>query len=69
MGLWNRIVQKMSKANFQEWCRRGGTAFMRGTAGYTIPMWCVPVSARKQKAIGKAVAKHIRTTRTQEGSG
>ena len=66
MGLWNRIVQKMSKQTFKMVQERGNGFYAWNGRLYhsDVVRACI---RPKTKAIGKAVAKHIRTTRTQEG--
>lgn len=66
MGLWNRIVQKLSRQSFKMVQERGNGFYAWNGRLYhsDVVRACI---RPKTKAIGKAVAKHIRTTRTQEG--
>lgn len=66
MGFWNRIVQKLSRQSFKMVQERGNGFYAWNGRLYhsDVVRACI---CPKTKAIGKAVAKHIRTTRTQEG--
>ena len=66
MGFWNRIVQKLSRQSFKMVQERGNGFYAWNGRLYhsDVVRACI---RPKTKAIGKAVAKHIRTTRTQEG--